>query len=265
MSWLILKKLETSIKINNLKINYKFSKSQQPTAKNILLLHGWGCDLNIYENLHANLQENFNVFSIDLPGFGKSEVPKSVWGVEEYTTLIENFVKKLEINNPIFAGHSFGGRISILYGSRNQAEKIVLIDSAGIKPKRSLKYYVKVYSYKIYKRILPIFVGRKKAEKTINKFRKKVGSSDYQNVDGMMRQILVKVVNEDLTNVLSRIKAPTLLIWGENDTATPVRDAKIMEKHIPNAGLVVLKNAGHYSFLEKQFEFNIIINNFLKS
>ncbi|MGZ3873781.1 MAG: alpha/beta fold hydrolase, partial [Mucilaginibacter sp.] len=198
-------------------------------------------------------------------GMGKSEEPKEAWGVEEYTQFIEEFFRLKNIVNPILAGHSFGGRVSILFASRNPVLKLVLLDSAGIKPQRSLDYYLKVYSYKFVRNTLPVVVGRSKADEILESYRKKSGSSDYKNASVIMRQVLVKTVNQDLKWALPLIKAPTLLIWGENDTATPVSDAKIMEKLIPNAGLVVLKNAGHFSFIEKLSEFLIILNNFLQA
>lgn len=246
-------------KINGLKTRYK--KTGEGTT--ILLLHGWGCDLNIFEKVQSELEKKFQVYSIDFPGFGESEPPTEIWGVEEYTQFIETFIKTENIENPILIGHSFGGRVSILYSSRNKTEKIILVDSAGVKPKRKLKYYVKVYTYKGIKKTVNLIFSKQKANSILEKYRKKGGSSDYQNANGIMRNVLVKVVNEDLKHVMTKIQVPTLLIFGENDTATPVSDAKIMEKLIPDAGLVVLKNSGHYSFLEKLNEFLIITNNFL--
>jgi pimeloyl-ACP methyl ester carboxylesterase len=245
--------------INGLKITFK----KTGEGATIILLHGWGCDLNIFEKVQGELENKFQVYSIDFPGFGESEPPSEVWGVEEYTQFIETFIKTENIENPILIGHSFGGRVSILYSSRNKTEKIILVDSAGVKPTRKPKYYFKVYTFKILKRIVNMLFSKQKANTILDKYRSKSGSSDYQNANGIMRDILVKIVNEDLTHVMPKIKSPTLLIWGENDTATPVSDAKIMEKVIPDAGLVILKDSGHYSFLEKLNEFLIIINNFL--
>jgi pimeloyl-ACP methyl ester carboxylesterase len=246
--------------VKGLKINYK----ETGKGTQIVLLHGWGSNLQIFEKVQQYFQNDFNVIAIDLPGFGKSEQPTEVWGVEEYTSFIEDFFEFKNIINPILVAHSFGGRISILFSSRNPVLKLVLLDSAGIRPTRSFDYYLKVYSYKLIRKALPVFAGKNQAEIILEKYRKKAGSSDYKNASGIMRQILVKAVNEDLKIVMSLIKAPTLLIWGENDTATPVSDARIMEKLIPNAGLVVLKNVGHFSFIEKLNEFLIILNNFLQ-
>jgi len=246
--------------VKDMKINY-YSTGH---GNCVVLLHGWGCDLNIFSKIHYHLEKYFKVYSIDLPGFGKSEEPDEVWGVEEYTSIIEEFLKLKNIYNPILIGHSFGGRISILFASRNPVNKLVLIDTAGVKPKRKLKYYLKIFSYKIIKHILKLFYKPDKFKVILEKFKKKSGSSDYRNASDQMRKILSKIVNEDLKYIMFKIKAPTLLIWGENDIETPVKDAKIIETLIPNVGLVILKNAGHYSFIEKMNDFIIILNNFLK-
>ncbi|ASU33518.1 alpha/beta fold hydrolase [Mucilaginibacter xinganensis] len=253
--------MEQTQLIKGLNINFNESGEGKP----LVLLHGWGSNLQAFTKVQEYFETDFHVFAIDLPGFGKSQEPAEVWGVEEYTQFIEEFCRVKNISNPILAGHSYGGRISILFASRNPVLKLVLLDSAGIKPTRSLEYYIKVYSYKAAKKTLPLFVGRSKAEEIMEGYRKKAGSSDYNNASGVMRNILVKSVNEDLQSVMPKIKAPTLLVWGENDTATPVGDAKIMEKLIPNAGLVILKNAGHFAFVEKLHEFLIILNNFLQA
>jgi len=252
--------MEQTQLIKGLNINFKEAGDGKP----LVFLHGWGSNLQAFTRVQEYFQNDFHTFAIDLPGMGKSQEPNEVWGVEEYTQFIEEFCRVKNITNPILAGHSYGGRVSILFSSRNPVTKLVLLDSAGIKPKRSMKYYLKVYSFKTAKNVLPFLVGKTKATEIIDNYRKKAGSSDYNAANGIMRQILVKSVNEDLQHVMPNIKAPTLLVWGENDTATPVSSAQIMEKLIPNAGLVVLKNAGHFAFVEKLNEFLIILNNFLQ-
>lgn len=247
------------IVIKDVVLHYKVSGE----GRNVILLHGWGCTHDIFRNLHAILEKDFKVYAIDFPGFGKSSVPTEVWGVEEYTRMLEIFIRELNIENPVLLGHSFGGRVAILYASRNPVEKVILVDAAGVRPRRTAKYYVKVYSYKLYKKLLPLLVGREKAAEQIESYRKKAGSEDYKNLSGTMRKIFVKVVNEDLKKVMSRITASVLLIWGENDTATPLRDAKIMNKRIKDSGLVIFKNAGHYSFLDKPYDFQAVLNSFL--
>ena len=249
------------IDIDNQKLRYEVSGEGSP----FILMHGWGCNLETVRSIAKTASQKHKVYNIDFPGFGQSPEPKAIWGVEEYTTLVENFAKKLGLQNPILAGHSFGGRVGLLYSSRNSVNKLILIDAAGVKPVRPLKYYIKVYAFKTGKFLINLTYPKAKAQAKIEKMRSKRGSADYNSASPRVKAILSKVVNEDLTHVMPDIKAPTLLIWGAKDTATPVRDAKIMEKLIPDAGLVVFEGAGHYSFLDNPFGFKSVLQSFLNS
>ena len=256
--------LETMDK--NLHINgVEFHSTVQGEGQPIVLMHGWGCNHATLASIEKVLLPNVKVYNVDFPGFGTSSEPETVWGVEEYTCLIEQMVKEEGMENPILLGHSFGGRVGLLYASRNEVKKLILVDAAGVKPRRTLKYYVKVYSFKAMKRVLPLLMGKKRGEEMIEKYRGKGGSSDYNSASPKMRAILSKVVNEDLKHVMPNIKCPTLLVWGKNDTATPLRDAQVMEKLIPDAGLVAFDGVGHYSFLENPFQFAAVLKSFLKN
>ena len=254
--------MEKVINIDGLSINY--DESGPADGAPILLMHGWGCNLTTVASIRKLLERKMRVVSIDLPGHGKSDEPHEVWGVEEYTRLVEKFIDATGLGNPIPLGHSFGGRISILLSSRRPIKTVLLVDAAGVKPRRPLKYYFKVYSFKAAKKVLPLILGRKQGEKIINTWRGKAGSADYNAASPMMKAILSKCVNEDLTHVMPDIKASTLLIWGKNDTATPMRDAKIMERLIPDAGLVAFDGCGHYSFLDNPAGFAAVVKSFLK-
>ena len=251
--------MEKNIKINGLNFHYTVQGSGSP----IVLMHGWGCNLTTLASIEKIAAESHTVYNVDFPGFGESEEPHEVWGVELYTQLIEKFIEAEGIENPILLGHSFGGRVGILYSSRNKVKKLILVDAAGVKPRRSLKYYFKVYTYKLGKKLMPLIYGKKGAQERIEQMRAKRGSSDYNNASPMMRAILSKVVNEDLKHCMPKISAPTLLIWGENDTATPLRDAQIMEKLIPDAGLVSFPGCGHYSFLDNPIQFAAVLRSFI--
>ncbi len=113
------------------------------------------------------------------------------------------------------------------------------------------------------KLVYRLIYGKVGAAKRIEAERARRGSADYQSASPRMRAILSKVVNEDLCHVMPAISAPTLLIYGENDTATPVRDAKKIESLVPDAGLVVFPGCGHYSFLDNPYQFAAVLRSFL--
>ncbi|MDF2936762.1 MAG: alpha/beta hydrolase family protein [Paenibacillaceae bacterium] len=249
------------IKIDGIDIEYTDSGS----GLTVLLLHGWGANKESFSFVAESLEKHFRVVSLDFPGFGASGEPPVPWGVEEYCSFVEKFNAALDIKNPIIMGHSHGGRTAIRYASRNPVHKLILVDSAGIKPKRKLSYYIRVYSYKTAKHLLKLPGLRHKREQILERFRKSTGSEDYKQATPLMRQTLVKLVNEDLKAYLPKIQSPTLLIWGELDTATPLTHGKLMEKLIPNAGLVTLKGGGHWVYAQRPRETVIILNNFLES
>lgn len=254
--------MEKDIEVDGLRLHYDVSGPAQGAP--IVLLHGWGCNHTTLASIRARLEGKMRVYSFDLPGFGKTPEPAEVWGVEDYTRFMEHAIDALGITNPILLGHSFGGRISILMASRRQINKVVLVDAAGVRPHHSLQWYFKVYTYKAAKRLYPIIFGKEKAARRIEEARAKRGSSDYNNASERMRAILSKCVGEDLCDIMPSIKAPTLLIWGENDTATPLSDAKKMERLIPDAGLVSFPGCGHYSFLDNPGGFHAVLASFLK-
>lgn len=252
-----------TITLYGVKLHYSESglKERQP----VIIMHGWGCSHKTMTSIESMLADKLHIYNIDLPGHGESDEPNFEWGVDEYTTIIEQFIENLHIKSPIIIGHSFGGRIGILLASRrDDIRKMVLIDAAGIKPSRTWRYYFKVYSYKFVKKVFPYLIGPKRASVIVNKYRRKTGSSDYNEATPVMRGVMSKCVNEDLKYAMPNIKCPTLLIWGDNDTTTPISDARIMEKMIPNAGLVSLHQCGHFSFLENQIGFRAVLKEFLK-
>jgi pimeloyl-ACP methyl ester carboxylesterase len=232
-------------------------------GKDLLLLHGWGVDSSVMRPMQEHFSAHMRVTSLDLPGFGKSDTPQVPWGIYDYGNLTEAFVAELGLVDPVILGHSFGGRIALILGARGLAKKLILVDAAGIRPKRSLNYYLRVGSYKAAKKVMALPGLRFYREKALDLWRKNNPSSDYQAAQGMMRQIFVNVVNEDLKPLLPIVTAPTLLIWGADDTATPLSDGRLMERLIPDAGLVVFEHSGHYSFLDNTPGFYAAVDYFL--
>ena len=251
------------INIDGLDVAYEVSGHGKP----LILMHGWGCDHTTVASVAATAATTRTVYSIDLPGFGKSAEPAEPWTPERYAAMLRSFITKLGIKHPVLAGHSYGGRVAIVYASQfpNEVSKLILIDAAGVKPRRKLSYYIKVYSFKLWKKILLLTLGHTRAEARIEKARARRGSADYRAASPVMRATMSLSVNDDLRHLMPAIKAPTLLLWGENDTATPLHDAREMERLIPDTGLVVFPGAGHYSFLDAPAHFAAVMLSFLSS
>lgn len=250
--------------IDGVRMHYRAEGPEDGPA--LVVMHGWGCNADIMRSITATAAATHRTYTIDFPGFGQSTEPPEVWGVEQYTRYIEKFIDGLGHERVSLLGHSFGGRVGILYSSRHDnVDKLILVDAAGIKPRRSLKYYMKVYGFKTGKFLANTFLPADRAAKLTDKWRGKSGSSDYNNATPRMRAILSRCVNEDLKAVMPRIKASTLMIWGENDTATPLSDAKYMEKHIAGSGLVSFPGCGHFSFLDNPVQFAAVLRSFLRS
>jgi len=250
------------ITIDGININYE----SVGEGKDILLLHGWGCSLETLSVITAHFSDAFKVTSFDFPGFGKSDMLKEPWDVQKYADITLKLIKKLELNNPIIMGHSHGGRVAIKLVGENKvkASKMVLIDSAGLKPKTTINKRTRLYLFKIIKWFLTRPLIKNKTESMLNKVRRHYGSVDYNNAPEVLRNTLVKLINEDLSYLLKNINTSTLLIWGENDTATPLYDGQKMEKLIKDSGLCVIKGAGHFSFIEKPYEVLTILDSFLR-
>lgn len=230
----------------------------------VLLLHGWGGCADSFLPVFNYLSSRFEVYALDFPGFGKTAPPAEPWGVEDYMRVTYEFIKLLGIEKTHIIAHSFGGRVTIMLAALHPevVGKIVLVDSAGLIPKRSLSYYLRVYTFKLMKKLYIMFSNGPTEEK-LKRFYERYGSKDYKEA-GNLRSTFVKVVNQDLKKYLPSIKSPTLLIWGEKDDQTPLYFAKIMERQIPDAGLVVFKGAGHFSYLDRLYDFNIIVSKFFE-
>lgn len=252
--------MDKTIEIDGVNLHYR--DSGEGNLPSVVIMHGWGCTLDTVASIESIFKGKMRTINVDLPGHGRSSEPPSVWGVEDFTTMMEKFIARLGLKRPSLVGHSFGGRISILLSSRNDIDKMLLVDSAGIKPKRGFNYYRKVYTFKAMKHLLMLVLGKEKGMEAVEKMRGKKGSADYRNSSPHMRAIMSRCVNEDLKEVMPKIKAPTLLIWGEEDTATPLSDAKTMGSLIPDAGLVAFPGCGHYSFLDNPFGFRAAVTSF---
>lgn len=230
----------------------------------LLFLHGWQDSLKTFDALVSILQDDFRVIRVDLPGFGKSGQPSSVWNLGNYVDFVASFVKKLDLDVYAFLGHSMGGRITLkgMGEGKFQSQKIILIGSAGIARRKTFKNITFMLLAKFGKVItlVPPFSFFKDSLK-----RKlyQASGSDYLNA-GVLRETFVKIINEDLSENAKKIKIPTLLIWGTDDTETPLADGRRLAIFITGSRLEILENAGHFVHKEKSEKVATFIREFLK-
>lgn len=228
----------------------------------VLVLHGWGASIEAVFPIVTGLETVATVYALDLPGFGQSALPPEPWGVEEYQRFVASFMDAVGLERATIVGHSNGGRVAIRMASTEPQRvwKLVLVDSAGIRPKRTLRWYRRVAMAKVGK-YAARFLGRP-GERLRERLVGRAGSTDYLQA-GAMRPTLVRLVNSDLREHLPRIEASTLLIWGSEDTDTSLSAAREMERLIPDAGLVVFEGAGHFSYLDQPTRFAAVVRHFL--
>ncbi len=241
-------------KYKNININYTFYDNKSNDC--LIFLHGWGQNIEMMMPIAKPFIKNKNVLIIDLPGFGNSDEPDEVWSIYDYAKMVNDLSSSLKMNNPTLIGHSFGGKISLAYAIKYKTKKLVLLAS----PYRisMKKLTVKQKMLKGLKKV-PLL---KKLEPLAKKY---IGSTDYKNASEMMRKVLVNHLKLDLTNDLDKIKCPTLLIWGTNDTAVPYQDAVDLEKLISNCGLVTYEGCTHYAYLERLNQTISVLKSFLGS
>lgn len=240
------------MKIDNININY--IEYGEKNARPFILLHGWGQNIEMMRPLGNAFKHAFRIIIVDLPGFGQSDEPPYGYSVEQYADLLHQLFTKLKANSPILIGHSFGGSIAISYASKYNVKKLILLASPFEKTeKRTMKQLI----LKTLKKV----PGLNKLE---NWAKDHIGSTDYKNASPVMKEVLVKRVNCDLTEQAKQINCPTLLIWGRNDTAVPISEALKLEKLIPDAGLVIYDKSTHYAYLEELTRTINVLDKFLE-
>lgn len=252
--------------IDNIKIAYnRFGEGDEL----LVIFHGWGCNKEMFDAVATHLAKKYTVVACDMPGCGESPEPTEPFSVDDYANLFIKFIGSLGFKKVSLMGHSYGGRIIIKIFSKGalpfKIKRVCLIDSAGIKPKRTVGQNMSLVFYKCGRKVLLLPPLKKLFPNALDAWRKKRGSADYNSASEVMKKTLVLAVNEDLTDCLKNIDCPTLLFWGEKDDATPLSDAKIMEKKIPDAGLVVLEGGSHFSFLENMPFFLRVADSFFET
>lgn len=251
--------------------NQRVSWYRSGAGSDLLLLHGWGSSASPFFPLAGSLGDLRRCSMIDFPGFGQSEELKTPWSLSDYADLVVSWLDEMEVKQFDILVHSFGNRVLLNLLQRpeiaSRIQKIIVTGGAGLKPRRSLQTRSKLAFVKLLKFPASLMPGTL-SEWYLSRLRstdlwKRMGSSDYAKLSGAMRQTFTQVVNTHFDADLGQISREMLLLWGENDTATPLEQGRRLEKAMKGSALIELKGAGHYAFLDKPNEFSAIVRSYL--
>jgi len=226
---------------------YRVGGEAPPEAAGLIWAHGWG-------HSHANLlplaeamRRQADSWLLDLPGFGASPIPPGPWGTEDYADAMVEWLKILPDGRKIWVGHSFGCRVGLQLAARHPqaVDGLFLIAAAGLPPHRSLATRLKRAPRRAAFRVLRTLTPEGPAR---DRLRERYGSSDYRNA-GTMRPVLVKAVNEDLSEVARAIRCPVVLVHGDRDTESPPEIAERLHGLIAGSKLSLLRGFDHYTIL----------------
>jgi pimeloyl-ACP methyl ester carboxylesterase len=236
------------------------------SGRPLLLLHGWGTSSELFAPILDALQSGRRLIVPDLPGFGATPEPDAPWSVHEYAAWCIALLDRLGVESCDLIGHSNGGRIGIAMAASHpgRIQRMVLAGSAGIRPSRTLRGAARVRSYKLLRAVERSSMMPPALRDAARRNADRRGSADYRAASGVMRGTLVRLVNEDIRTLLPDLHLPVLLIWGDQDGETPLEDGRLMERLIPDAGLVVFEGAGHYAYLEQAARFCRIVDVFFR-
>lgn len=234
-------------------INYQYIDNKSSIT--LVFLHGWGQNIAMMEPIAKPFANEYSTLIIDLPGFGNSEEPTYVWSLNDYAVMVNSLIKKLNINKVILIGHSFGGKISIIYASLFEVHKLVLIASP---------YKVAIKKLTFKQKLLKKMAKVSFLKGIATYFKLKIGSTDYKNATPMMRNILVKHVNTETAENCKKIKCPTIIIWGTDDKDVNISNAYEIEKLIPDSAVIEYPNKTHYAYLEDLYKTIEILKSFIK-
>lgn len=254
---------ERIIEIDGLKVNYKIAGEGTP----VLVLHGWGGSSDSWKAVQVGLaQHGYLVIVPDLPGFGKTLAPRSIWGLQDYLSFVHKLAEKLSLRSFFLIGHSFGGRIAVKFAVQypHLLYGLVLADSAGIPGRPSFTTKLIRRFVKIGKIVLSLRIFSWMREFAKGLLYILLRNSDYVKAKGIMRETMKEILKENISPSLPFIITPTFIVWGENDRMTPLENAYVFQKSIPNAQLKVFPGVGHSLHLKIPEECASVIADFFK-
>lgn len=241
------------MQINDVNLNYIDYGNKN--GKTLVFLHGWGQNIEMMKSLGDSFSKENRIVILDLPGHGESSEPTYAWQLNDFVDMLKQFFDNLNIIKPVLIGHSFGGKISLLFASKYNVEKLILFGSPFRKEIHNLSLKTKIL--KKLKNV-PIL-------KNFEEFAKKhIGSTDYKNATPIMREIMVNHVNTDITEDVKKINVSTIIIWGTKDYTVSLNEAYELEKLIKDSAVIAYENCTHYAYLENLGQTINIIDSFIK-
>ncbi len=253
----------TTRPVGGLRANVAVAGDGQP----VVALHGWGASLESFWPVAERLAPlGYQVHVPDLPGFGQSEPPLQAWGVADYVTFVLAYLEDAALTRVAVLGHSFGGRVAMMLAADHpqRVTKMVLANSAGLRTPPTFSQQVRRVAARTARETLNAVGLRGLRARLQASYNDRYGSEDYRNA-GRLRETFLRVIAEDMGSYAARIQAPTLLIWGDQDHDTPLWQGRRLEQLIPDAGLVVFRGAGHFSYLDRLNDYIRIVHHFLSS
>ena len=250
------------VKVMNKNINYETIGEGAP----VVVLHGWLTSLETMRIFSDILSIDHKVYLVDIVGFGKSDTLDEPMTSNDFGNFLKEFLDKLNIENPILIGHSHGGRTIINAVGRGlvKADKLILVDSAGMKQRHGLIYYYKVATYKIGKAILNSMPQTKYIKDTKEEYMKSKGSDDYKASSPVLKKTMINVIKADESENAKKIDVKTLLLWGNKDKATPMYQANRLHRLIKGSELEIIEGGDHYSYLKDPAATRKIIRDFVE-
>lgn len=214
-------------------------------------MHGWGGNINSFEGVAYLLCRDFCTTLIDMYGFGETPHPDYPLVLQDYADSVVSLMQHYNMEDVILVGHSFGGRVAMRVASKcSRVTGLVLVDSAGMPPRRGAGYYARVWKYKLCKKLkIPL---------------KNYGSADYRELCGVMKKTFINIVNENNLCDTPLIVQPTLIVWGDKDKATPMYMCKRLKRRIKYSEVVRIRGAGHFGYIEQPILFYRVLKEYCK-
>lgn len=230
----------------------------------IVIIPGWDGTRKTWKNFIQLAEKDFEVHFIDMPCFGDEPCPKEIWGVDEYAEYVKN--KILNLEKPILLGHSFGGQVAanLVANNSDLFSRLILSGAAVMRP----KYTFKRLFFNIIAKAGKLFFSLPYLNKLENLAKKVLyktaDSPDYKDAAGIKREIFKKVIHQDQTYLLNKIKIKTLVVWGSRDSYVSLSEGKKIASLIHEAELKVIPDGKHGLHIQQPEHLLNIIKDFLK-